>query len=182
MLLLFFNFIFVLSFFTSIFYSTFPEYRFSICNFQDSYHLSIHKSWLTSNNPSTICRYYDEPILMNMEFHLTWSRVKSCPSFCLTSHTKCHQNPLVCSINERSFDVWADMYFCSYVSFTNCVPIALWQKMLIIMIIYICRYQQLTTQHPYVLKYTTSDMFQLCYIILRTCTTLLFWTLPLSIL
>jgi len=99
-----------------------------------------------------------------------------------------HQNPLGCSINETSLDGWADMYFCSYVSCTNCVHIALWhKKMLIMMIIniysdwYICRYQQLTTQHPYVLKSTISDMFRLCYISTGH-VQLLFWILPLSIL
>jgi len=40
------------------FYSIFPKYRFSFCNLQDSHHLRIHKSWLTSNNPCIICRYY----------------------------------------------------------------------------------------------------------------------------
>lgn len=78
--LLFFNFIFVFSFFTSIFliaYSLSSDslfVEFVRYNLKDSHHLCIHKSWITSSNPCTICMsYYDLFLsLSNSHFWFSW--------------------------------------------------------------------------------------------------------------
>ena len=65
--------------------SIFPKQRFSFCNLQDSHHLCIHKTWLTSNKPCIICRYY---YLSRSLHHTLQSRFSRFISYCHENKTQ----------------------------------------------------------------------------------------------